>query len=285
MTTHAPARALMGPAPWLAAALVALTGAAPALAQAPAGDARAFININGGLQALTGSFSENVVFPELGGVYGGVGDPNDPLSLSGAAAHEQARFESDYRFKKGTLFDVSGGVRIASYFGLGVGVSRFNIQETASVSAQVPHPFFFTRDSLNRDRSISGASPPLTRSEWAVHLQALVTVPATRSFTVTVFGGPTFFAVQQQLVTDVNFTHAYPFDTATFSSTAIDRESGSTVGFNVGADVAYYFTGNVGIGWLTRYSRAMAELRSSGDGTVDIDVGGLHTALGLRLRF
>lgn len=277
MTTHPPARASMGPASWLAAALVALTGAAPALAQAPTGNARAFITINGGVQALTGSFSENVVFTESGGIYQEV--------LSGSAAHEEARFESDYRFERGTLFDVSGGVRVWSYVGVGVGVSRFNIAETASVSAEVPHPFFFTRDGSNRYRSISGASPPLNRSERAVHLQALVAVPATRSFTVTVFGGPTFFDVQQQLVTDVNFTHAYPYDTATFSSAAIDRESGSTVGFNVGADVSYYFTGNVGIGWLTRYSRGMLELPSASDDTLEIETGGVHTAVGLRLRF
>ena len=171
-------------------------------------------------------------------------------------------------------------MRVAPYFALGVGMSRFMIEETASVSAQVPHPLFF-----NRDRSISGASPPLTREETAIHLQALVVVPVSRSFTVTGFGGPTFFGVRQQLVTDVNFTHAYPYDTATFSSTVTSPQSADTVGFNVGADIAYYFTGNVGIGWLTRYSRAKAQLPSAGKGTVDIETGGLHTAAGLRLRF
>ena len=121
MTTHAPARASMGPASWLAAALVALTGAAPALAQAPTENARAFITINGGLQALTTGFSENVVFMESGGEY-----PKERGVISDAAGREQARFESDYRFENSTLFDVSGGVRVWSYFGVGVGVSRFS---------------------------------------------------------------------------------------------------------------------------------------------------------------
>jgi len=256
----------------LAAAVFALTGTAPANAQAPADDARVFITLNGGLQTQTSGFSEDVAFPETGGVYREV--------VSGAAAQEQARFESDYRFANPTLLDVSGAVRVAPYFALGVGMSRFMIEETASVSAQVPHPIFF-----NRDRSISGASPPLTRRETAVHLQALVVVPVTRSFTVTGFGGPTLFEVEQPLVTDVNFTHAYPYDTATFSSVVTSPQSADTVGFNVGADIAYYFTGNVGIGWLIRYSRATAELPSAGAGTVDIETGGLHTAVGLRLRF
>ena len=258
--------------PWLSAAVLTLTGVAPSHAQQPAGKARTFISINGGLQALTGSFSESVDFPESGGVYREV--------LSAAAAQEQARFESDYRYRTGALFDVSGGVRIAPYFALGAGISWFNTEETASVSAQLPHPLYF-----NRTRSISGISSPLTRSEMAVHLQAYVVVPATNSLTVMGFAGPTFFNVKQQLVTDVNFVHTYPFDTATFSSAVASRESASAIGFNVGADVTYYFTDHVGIGWFTRYSRATLKLPSAGNGTLDIKPGGLHAAGGLRLRF
>ena len=271
MTTHSNTRSAAALALWLAAAVLTLTGAAPSHAQQPAGNARAFISINGGLQTLTGSFSEIVVFQESGGVYGEV--------LSAAAAQEQARFESDYRYKTGPLFDVSGGVRVAPYFALGAGISWFNSEETASVSAQLPHPRFFYRH-----RSISGVSSPLTRSELAVHLQAFVVVPVTNSLTVMGFAGPTLFNVEQQLVTDVNFTHAYPFDTATFSSAVTSRQSASTIGFNVGADVTWYFTAHVGIGWFTRYSRATLELPSAGNGTLDTRAGGLHTAGGLRLR-
>ena len=273
--THAHTRPYMPLVVWLAAAGATLAGAAPTHAQAPVGDARVFITVNGGLQTLTRSFSEDIVFMESGGEY-----PTEQGVISDAAAQEQARFESDYRFENAPLFDVSGGVRVAPYFALGIGVSRFMIEETASVSAQVPHPIFF-----GRDRSISGASPPLTREERAIHLQALVVLPVTRSFTVTGFGGPTFFEVKQQLVTDVNFTHAYPYDTAEFSSAVTSQESSDAAGFNVGVDVAFYFSGNVGIGWLTRYSRAMVEVPSASGETLDIEAGGLHTAVGLRLRF
>ena len=274
MTTHTRMRPSVAHAFGLAAALLlATTG--PALAQGPAGGARAFVSINGGRQALTSSFSENIVFTESGGLY-----PANRGVISDAAARESARFESGYGFENAPLFDVSGGVRVGSYFGVGIGVSRSNLEETASVSAQLPHPFF-----LHRDRAISGDSPPLGRGETAVHLQGLVMVPATSSFTVTAFGGPSLFNVEQQLVTDVNFTHAYPYDTASFSSAVVGRESNSAVGFNVGADVAYYFSRNVGIGWLTRYSRAAVELPSASGEVVEIDAGGLHTAVGLRLRF
>ena len=101
ITTHSNTRSSSSLALWLAAVVLTLTGVAHPHAQQPAGDARTFISINGGLQALTGSFSESVGFPESGGVYREV--------LSAAAAQEQARFESDYRYRAGSLFDVSGG--------------------------------------------------------------------------------------------------------------------------------------------------------------------------------
>ena len=256
----------------LAVAAVALAAAAPASAQAPPGEARFFVTVNGGLQALTRGFSADVVFPESGGAYEDL--------LSTAAAQEQARFTSDYRPRNAALVDASGGVRVASYLGIGIGVSRFRVKDAASVSAQAPHPFLF-----DRDRSISGASPPLARRETAVHLQVLALVPAVPSVTVTVFGGPTLFDVSQQLVTDVRFTHEYPYDTAAFASAVASRESGSQIGFNVGADVAWYFSTHVGVGWLTRYSQAMVELPSAGDGALEVRAGGLHAAGGLRLRF
>ncbi len=268
MHTQSPARRSTA-APWLAAVVVVLAGVGPASAQP---DPRIFIFVNGGLQALTRNFSQDVVFPQSGGLYRNV--------LSGAAAQERTRFESSYRVRTGMLFDVGGGVHLTRHLGFGIGVSRFGADDAARVSAQVPHPFLF-----NRDRSISGTSSPLTRSEMALHLQARVTVPAHESVTVTVFGGPTVFNLRQQLVTDVRFTHEYPYDTARFASAVHRQEFGSTTGFNVGADVAYYFSSHIGIGWLTRYSRATVELRSADDRALDVQVGGLHAAGGLRLRF
>ena len=269
------ARPRRPPFVWLAAAAATLAGAAPAGAQADAADARVFVTANGGLQTLTGGFSEDVAFPAAAGEYETV--------LSSAAAGEPARFESDYRFGNAPLFDVSGGVRVARHFALGVGVSRFRTRARAGVSAWAPHPFFF-----GRDRSFSGDSPPLRRRETAVHLQALAVAPVGRSFTVTAFGGPTFFtAVKQQLVTDVNFSHAYPYDSASFLGVVTDRgaeAAGAAVGFHVGADVAYWFTGHLGVGWLARYSRATARVPSGG-GEIDVRAGGLHAAGGLRVRF
>ena len=118
-----------------------------------------------------------------------------------------------------------------------------------------------------------------------MHVQAIWVVPVSEGLQVAVFGGPTFFNITQDLVTDVLFTQAYPFDTAAYTGATTGRQSESTVGFNVGADVAYYFSGRIGVGWLARFSRATADLPSHDGGTVAFDTGGFQTGGGLRLRF
>ena len=98
----------------------------------------------------------------------------------------------------------------------------------------------------------------------------------------TLFGGPTFFSVSQAFVTGIDFDQAYPYDTATLTAAMTRTQDGSTIGFNVGADIAVYFSRWVGVGGLIRFSRSEVDL---GDGPTTIAVGGLHTAAGLRLRF
>ena len=93
------------------------------------------------------------------------------------------------------------------------------------------------------------------------------------------------FSLRQDLVTDVRFTHSYPYDDAAFGGIVTGEQSRSTVGFNAGVDVAYYFTDTIGVGWLTRFSAGTIDLPSAGDGSVDVPAGGFHAAGGLRLRF
>ena len=256
----------------LACASAALAIASPAAAQLNQWNGRGFITINGGIQALTREFSNEAIFTTFGGVYA--------ETVAGSAAQEPSSFQADYRFKISPLFDMSGGIRVWRNVGFGLGVSRFGHESEASVSAVIPHPLFF-----DRNRSVNGMSHPVTRSEIAVHLQAMAVFPTSRSLTVTVFGGPTFFSVTQRLVHNVLFEHSYPFDTATFSGTGIRLESSSGAGLHAGADIAYYFTDTYGVGWLVRFGRATIKLPSAGDGTVSLQAGGVHAAGGLRVRF
>ncbi len=140
----------------------------------------------------------------------------------------------------------------------------------------MPHPLHF-----GRNREISG-TVPLTREETAVHLQVLAVMSAGPSVTVTTFGGPTFFSLKQGLVNDVRFAHSYPYDDATYADAVAGVQSASEIGFNVGVDFAYYFTSNVGVGWLTRYSKATIRgFSSAGGDLMTVEAGGMHTAGGI----
>ena len=232
-------------------------------AQASKENPRFFVSLNSGLQAGTRGFQD-------GGVYRDV--------LSNPAAPERWRFDSSYEFPVGTLLDVSGGVRITRHFGLGVGMSRFGVDHEGSVRVQ-EYPNF---DPHRRDFRTWSDDP---RQETALHFQALALLPAWRSLSVTLFGGPTLFNVSQHRVTAVGFTEGPSYSGVTFPTAFSQRWSDNTLGFNFGADVSHYFSDTVGVGWRIGYSRGTVRFRSEDPAGLDIQAGGLHLGGGLRLRF
>ena len=261
---------------WLLAVAVVAAMASPAGAQTGAGNGRGFVSVNGGLQALAAEFADDVVFGDSGGVYAAT-----PVGLlSAAAAQEEARFTGGHRPASSPTFDAGAGYRVSGSFALALAVSFVQGEGEATVSARAPHPFFH-----NRDREFAGVAAGLTRQELGFHLQAQYLAPVTDSLTVTLFGGPTIISLQQDLVADVQFRQPYPYETATYDRAIAGGQSGTGVGFNVGADVAYYFSDLAGVGVLARYSRATVDLGSAGGGTVGVPAGGLHVGGGLRLRF
>ena len=136
----------------MAGAVVVLLLAAPAAAQVSEGAWRGFISINGGLQPSTSDFSDTVVFAASVGVY--------TERVSGAAAQEPASFTSTSSIDAGTVFDVSGGVRLWRTVGIGVGVSRAALDVEPNVSAQVPHRFVFGRGTTLTQEWLMCSSVP-----------------------------------------------------------------------------------------------------------------------------
>ena len=241
------------------ATMISVTLLASAMSVSAQQPARGFVTLNGGYLVNSADFTHNIVFTEF---------------------VEEGDLDADYRRGGGPLYDVGGAVRVWRNLAVGVAVSAFTKDNDASVTARIPHPFFF-----DRDRQIGGAQGNLNRQETAVHVQGIWVVPVNEALEIAVFGGPTFFDIEQDLVTEVRFTQAYPFDTAMYTGTTFGRQSRSKVGFNVGADVTFYFSGHIGVGVLARFSRATIDLPSQDGGTVAVEAGGLHTGGGLRLRF
>ena len=239
----------------LAAAALAGVVLLPATAAAQVGG---YVSLNGGTQATSTTFDDNVVFPEF---------------------HEDADFDAAYGVGSGRVFDGGGGVRLANGLAFGIGVSRFNKLDPVSIDARIPHPFFF-----DRPRSLSGSRPDLTRMETAVHVEVRWFAPVADAAEFSVFGGPTFFNLQQDVVTSIAYDHSYPYNEASFGSASTTALSASAVGFHAGADVGFFFSEAIGVGAVLRYSAGSVDLPSD-DGAITVDAGGFHVGGGLRLRF
>lgn len=192
---------------------------------------------------------------------------------------EQARFETAYTIPAGPALDIAGGAMLTSRVGVGVGITRLSTEATATVEASLPHPFFF-----NQPRAIEGEATGLSRSELGVHVQARFLLPVTPRWQVMLYGGPTFFRLTQALVTSTRVRETYPYDDAQFDGAVTTEVEESKVGVNVGADVAYFFTSQVGIGGMLQYAGATVAMPAQGR-SVDVKVGGVQAGGGIRLRF
>ena len=225
----------------------------------PAARTPHFLAVNGIYQATSNNFSDGAAFQ---------------------ANAEEGRFDTDYSVKSGRAFEIAGGVKLSNIFGIGVSVSRFSRTTPAHFVGSVPHPFFF-----GHSRAVASDVSGLKREELAIHAQGRSTIPVGTRLEVSLFGGPSLFNVKQDAVTDFTYTESYPYDEATFTSITTSVEKASKIGFNGGADIAFFFNRQIGIGFTALVSKATVSIKSAGSGNTDVKAGGLRSGGGLRLRF
>ena len=187
---------------------------------------------------------------------------------------EQGSFTTDYDVEARLGVDAGAFVRVWQNLAAGVAFTSHKDDGDLVIEGSVPHPLLF-----NQPRSIEGTVPG-TREETAVHLQVAFIVPVNKQLRVVVFGGPSFFTVKQSVVTGIDYDEAYPFDEATFSGADVSVEEESKTGFNVGADVGYFFTKNVGVGGIIRFSQTKVTFSLG-----EVDAGGAMVGGGVRFRF
>jgi len=193
---------------------------------------------------------------------------------------EQATYEASYPVKTGPTFGGGGAVRLISNLGAFVTVSRFASKQPATIDLSVPHPFFF-----NTPRKATGESGSLQRSEIEIDLDALWLAPIGRDWEITVYGGAAVFSASQDIVSHVQFTDVYPYDSITFVSASTERVSKTQVGYNLGADVVYKLNRRTGIAGGVRFSRANTDfVRTDGTATA-ATLGGADVTVSFRVRF
>jgi hypothetical protein len=233
---------------------------------APAADAQmrdwedtAFVSVNFGYQVGDRSFSE---------------------TLSATIYDETATYGVNHESGRGGFSDISGGVRVWRNLAAGLGVTRFSTASGATVTGSIPHPLF-----LNQLRTATFARSDLNHTETGIHLQAVWVVPVTDQISVSVFGGPSFFSVEQGLITSVTFAEIEaPFFEVAITGASTSIVSERAVGGNVGVDITYLVVEQLGGGFFVRYAGASLDVPAGG-GAQAIDVGGVQFGIGLRARF
>lgn len=238
--------------------LIALGSAADARAQARDWPERIWFGVSGGFQPAANSFDDVFEVP----LYA-----------------ETERVTVDYPVKGGALIAARGGYRVWKRFTVGLGVTRYSRRADAAVHARVPHPFFD-----NQFRDVEGTTSAL-RGETAAHLLLGWMMPLSDRLRMIVTAGPSMVSVEQTVVTGVQFSEAYPYDTAEFTGATTRRSTRSAAGFNAAADVMWMFSPRLGAGGLVQITRARARVAAGEGRTIAVDAGGAQVALGVRMIF
>jgi hypothetical protein len=185
----------------------------------------------------------------------------------------------------GADFDIGGGVMFSKLLGVGLSVTGTGHVDRAGLGVTVPHPHFFSAST-----TASGTTGDLSRSEGGVNFQ-IMAAPWNRGSTrLRIFGGPTYFRYDADMVQDINIDQsAFSFSRVNLveiTGSNIEKITATGWGLHVGADITYFFSRIVGIGAFSRFSRGTVTADEPlSETSKKISVGGIQGGGGLRLRF
>jgi hypothetical protein len=225
---------------------------------------------------------EDRVYMNIGfGVESGDSTLTDTRSLT--IYEETGSVSTTSTFTSGSLFDVGIGFRLWKNLSVGTSYHQEQNDADAAISGTAPHPIFF-----NTPRSFTATATAMERKESAVHAQFGWMVPIGTKLDFLVFGGPSFFRLQQEVVSNVTVTEVgAPYTSVAVTGTRETRKQ-SITGYNVGVDMSYMVWQNdsvrLGGGLFVRYATAEATvlmLQTEQPTTV----GGLQIGFGGRIRF
>jgi hypothetical protein len=235
--------------------------ALPLTASAQSGsDTRGFATFSGGFQGTDGASTQSGTFTAYG---------------------ESGNVKAEQAFDGGGLFWFGGGFKIAGNLAVGAAYSRVTDTQSGTVTVTAPHPLIF-----DAPRTATLEQGGLKHNENVFHLQALYVIPASEKFEVILSGGPSFFTVTHDFVTGASFSEVgSPYSSINITNVQVTEADKTVTGINVGAEAAFYFTRNIGVGGFFRYAAASAELEVGSGTTQEIDLGGPQYGFGVRFRF
>jgi hypothetical protein len=192
-----------------------------------------------------------------------------------------------YNNPRGAEFDFGGGFMFTPNIGLGISFSGTAREDSATLFVDVPHPFQF--NAFASDTAPTDSK--LQRVEGGAHIQVVGVAPIGDRVRLRVFGGPTYFRVQQDMVRSIAYDQAFlifvpvnAVDITTYDS--VDKVEGTGWGFHVGGDLTVFFSRFVGVGSFVRFSRGTVSLEDPLSGkAIDVTAGGIQAGGGLRFKF
>ena len=187
---------------------------------------------------------------------------------------ETATFESTVGIGAEALIDLSAGVRVWNNVAVGLGFSRYSDTSDGTFTASVPDPILF---DTHRVASFTPAG--LKHTETQVHLSVYWLQPMTDKIDVSVYAGPTFFSVKQDLPSGFTVTPG----TATVSAVTITQVKENAVGLHGGVDARYLILKNVGVGVFLRYAQGRVDSDVVTGGRME--VGGFQYGIGVRFKY
>jgi hypothetical protein len=122
-----------------------------------------------------------------------------------------------------------------------------------------------------------------------LHIQALYARALGRNVRVMFSGGPSIFMTRQDVVRSIEFDILPGFRALGLEQALIAQGEQTSVGFNLGADITWALARHIGVGTVTRYSRANVTWEPASESgvsrAIDMHAGGLHIGGGVRLLF
>jgi hypothetical protein len=200
---------------------------------------------------------------------------------------ETRTFRTTYENPTGASFDFGGGFMFTPEIGVGVSFAGTAHQSPTELHIRVPHPFAADAHATDTEET----EDALQRVEGSVNIQLVGAATIGERTRVRVFAGPTYFRVQQDLVSDIRYTQAFGVFTRAnqveITTYDVEEKVESTGwGYHVGGDISFFFNRVIGIGAFVRFSRGTVDIEEpiTGD-ELELRTGGVQTGGGLRLKF
>ena len=166
------------------------------------------------------------------------------------------------------------GVRLVSHLGVGVRVASVNHESTTQFTVDKP--------------ALAIVNSTLKRRHRTIDLSAVYFVPASDVWTVRIFGGPSFYKINEE--NDFLGPHL-EFEDGFWDVRVLPIEEWA-VGFHLGGDVAYFFTRHLGVGGGVSIGDGGVEVVNQFEPgrppmiqKVELDAGNVLFGGGLRFRF